>query len=154
MLRKISFITLLLVVYNGALRAENFIANKVDATVSLKNGNTETVRWFQFKIPVKTANKKVVGNISNFQSIRFIRMYMTGFASETHLRFGELELVRTDWRVYDKNKKLVEDEDSNINSDNSQGSIEISSVNIEEDASKLPVGYVLPPGIDRVIDPS
>lgn len=139
---------------DSAKWAENFIANKVDATVSLKNGNTETVRWFQFKIPVKTANKKVVGNISNFQSIRFIRMYMTGFASETHLRFGELELVRTDWRVYDKNDRLIEDEDRSINTNNSEGSIEISSVNIEEDASKLPVGYVLPPGIDRVIDPS
>ncbi|MBO5989214.1 MAG: cell surface protein SprA [Paludibacteraceae bacterium] len=139
-------------IYDSTRWAENFIANKVDATVTLKNGETETVSWFQFKIPVKKPDTTV--NIKNLQSIRFIRMYMTGFASETHLRFGELELVRTDWRVYDKNNRLLDDMDKSTNPDNLQGSIEISSVNIEEDASKLPVGYVLPPGIDRVIDPS
>ena len=141
---------------DSAKWAENFIANKVDATVSLKNGNTETVSWFQFKIPVKKPTSQTE-NIRNFQSIRFIRMYMTGFASETHLRFGELELVRTDWRVYGNDKRQLDDTDitdDNTDPKDSKGSIEISSVNIEEDASKLPVGYVLPPGIDRVIDPS
>ena len=34
------------------------------------------------------------------------------------------------------------------------GSFEITSVNIEENSAKSPVNYVLPPGIDRVVDPS
>jgi cell surface protein SprA len=34
------------------------------------------------------------------------------------------------------------------------GTFEISSVSIEENAGKEPVNYVLPPGFDRVIDPA
>ena len=34
------------------------------------------------------------------------------------------------------------------------GNFEITSVNIEENAGKEPVNYILPPGIDRVVDPS
>ncbi|MCK5461903.1 MAG: cell surface protein SprA, partial [Bacteroidales bacterium] len=36
----------------------------------------------------------------------------------------------------------------------SEGILDVSAVNIEENAGKTPVNYVLPPGIDRVIDPT
>lgn len=130
----------------------NFITNMVESTVELKNGNTENVKWYQFRIPINTNRKRAEGGISDFRSIRFIRMYMTGFEKEEHLRFGELQFVRTDWRVYEKNENLVD----NSIADKLQktGRIDISSVCIENDSRKKPVGYQLPPGIDRTIDPS
>lgn len=130
----------------------NYITNMVESRVTLKNGNTEPIKWYQFRIPIKTANKRAEGSISDFRSIRFIRMYLTGFENETHLRFGAMEFVRTEWRVYEKNENLVETEDAGIIT--GKGKIEISAVNIENDANKQPVSYVLPPGISRVIDPS
>lgn len=129
---------------------KNHIASVVEATVDLRNDNTETVKWYQFKIPVRNPDGKV-GAISDYRSIRFIRMYMTGFESETHLRFGSLALVRTDWRVYENSDKLV---DKNVSGLMGDGKIEISSVNIENDGKKVPVNYILPPGISREIDPS
>ncbi len=127
---------------------ENFINDKVVSEVSLANGSTDHVTWYQFKIPVSDYTEKI-GNIRNFKSIRFIRMYMTNFSEETHLRFGSLELVRGEWRTcvkdlrYDVSEALISD-----------GKLDVESVSIEENASKTPVNYVLPPGVDRVIDPS
>ncbi|MEE0912458.1 MAG: cell surface protein SprA [Paludibacteraceae bacterium] len=136
---------------NEANWESNFITNRVESTVELKNGNTDVVKWYQFRIPINKPNRKE-GNINDFRSIRFIRMYLTEFTKEEHLRFGELQFVRTDWRVYEKNENLVD----NSIADKLQktGRIGISSVCIENDSRKKPVGYQLPPGIDRTIDPS
>ncbi|HOI27112.1 MAG TPA: cell surface protein SprA [Paludibacteraceae bacterium] len=128
----------------------NHIASVVESSVELRNGENSTIKWYQFKIPVRTPDSKI-GGISDFRSIRFIRMYMTGFQDETHLRFGALSLVRTDWRVYENSDKLV---DKNVTGLNGDGKLEVSAVNIENDGKRVPVNYVLPPGISREIDPS
>ena len=138
---------------NESQWASHHIASRVETNVSLKNGERETIKWYQFKIPIDDYDR-TEGSISNFQSIRFIRMYMTGFSSETYLRFGALDLVRTDWSVYSQNKNLFEGVAGNNGGHNGQGRLEVSSVNIENDADKLPVNYMLPPGISRVEDPS
>lgn len=131
---------------------DNFITNKVTSLVKLKNGTEDSIRWYQLRIPIKTSKKRAEGNITDFRSIRYIRMYMTGFEEEEHLRIGELQLVRTDWRVYEKNDRLVES--SIANKLQGTGRINISSVCYESDARKKPVGYKLPPGIDPTLDPS
>ena len=125
-----------------------YIVNKREATVKLRNNETETVTWYQYKVPVKKYTKSI-GSIKDFKSIRFMRMYMTDFEKPTILRFGTLELVRGEWRTYEQAM------------DNSQGSatsvsgtLDISAVNIEENGDKEPVNYVMPPGISRVLDPS
>ena len=59
-------------------------------------GPLTPVRWIQFKIPVSQFESKV-GPISDFRSIRFMRMYMTGFQTEVTLRFGTLDLGS--WRM-------------------------------------------------------
>ncbi|MBR6103514.1 MAG: cell surface protein SprA [Paludibacteraceae bacterium] len=139
---------------NESQWASHFIASKVSTNQELKDGNVYPVTWYQFKIPIDAYNRKE-GSISNFQSIRYIRMYMTGFSTETHLRFGAMNLVRTDWRVYSQNKNLFEASyNDGIDSNGGSGSISVSSVNIENDADKSPVPYDLPPGVSRVIDPS
>ena len=37
-----------------------------------------------------------------FKTIRFMRMYMTGFKESVVLRFGTLQLVRGEWRSYEQ----------------------------------------------------
>jgi cell surface protein SprA len=44
--------------------------------VTLPNGEVTDSRWIQFKIPV-TQPENTIGNISDFRSIRFMRMFMT-----------------------------------------------------------------------------
>jgi len=126
---------------------KNSIADIKKATVKLKNNTTGTVNWYQFKIPVRSPNQ-VFGSITDFKSIRFMRMFMKGFAEPTVLRFATLDLVRADWRKYTK------DVDGKIGGDNLTTQYDISAVNIEENASRKPISYVLPPGIERVIDPA
>ena len=131
---------------------DNYITNMVESDVVLRNNETDKIKWYQLRIPIKTSKRRAEGNITDFRSIRYIRMYLTGFEEEEHLRFGELQLVRTDWRVYEKNERLVES--SIANKLQGTGHINISSVCIENDSHKRPVAYQLPPGIDRTIDPS
>lgn len=125
---------------------KNHITDKVTSTVLLKNGNKETVSWYQFKIPIREYDSYL--SIRDFKSIRFIRMYMTGFQDETHLRFASLELVRGDWRIYTKDLYNID------NPPATQGKIDISTVNIEENSDKKPVNYILPPNVEREQDPS
>ncbi|MDR2118538.1 MAG: cell surface protein SprA [Tannerellaceae bacterium] len=124
----------------------NFIVGKRSAKVNLENGATETVDWYQFKIPVKQYTK-AVGSIRDFKTVRFMRMYMTGFRDTTILRFGTFELVRGEWRAYTQDL-------SNPSMLPSPGAtLDVASVNIEKNANRTPVNYVLPPGVTRMIDP-
>jgi cell surface protein SprA len=126
---------------------ENYITDKRHASVKLKNGQMGEVDWYQFKIPVREPNQ-VFGSISDFKSIRFMRMFMHGFQDPTILRFATLDLVRADWRKYER---ALDDE---METGTGSPTFDISSVNIEENGSKKPVNYILPPDIDRVIDPA
>ncbi|OFX16438.1 MAG: cell surface protein SprA [Bacteroidetes bacterium GWA2_31_9] len=130
---------------------ENFITDKVQYTATFKNNQTSVVSWYQFKVPV-AEYEKVVGAISDFKSIRFIRLFVKGFEKEVIMRFATMDLVRGDWRKY----KLPLNEAVPVfsNPETEQIGFDISAVNIEENGKRTPVNYVLPPGIDRVIDPT
>jgi len=126
---------------------ENFIVDRVEKSVP---GYSEPVKWYQFRIPLSEWEGKI-GGIEDFKSIRFMRMMLSGFEEEVVLRFASLDLVRGEWRRYN----LDISETAPVATQQYGGSdFEVSAVNIEENASKQPVNYVLPPGIDRVIDPS
>jgi cell surface protein SprA len=125
---------------------KNYIVDKRVTTPVLKNGKSEEVTWYQFKIPIREYNERK-GDIRDFQSIRFIRMFLTNFTDSVILRFGTFELVRGDWRIYTKDL-------SNPNSSSlGSGAISLSTVNIEENGDKVPVNYVMPPGVNRMTDP-
>ena len=134
---------------------QQHIASIMETNVSLKNGQTARVKWYQFKIPLRgdSATVRKVGNIRNFKSIRFARIYMTNFQQETHLRLATFDLVRGEWRSYTKG--LYQDVTNNMyNADfTSSGSMDVEAVNIEENSNRTPVNYVLPPGISRQTDP-
>ena len=121
----------------------NHITDIRETTVPLRNGTSETVRWYQFRIPISQYDQRV-GNINDFTSIRFMRMFLTQFRRPVVLRFGSLDLVRGEWRIYQQP----------LTNAPTTGTIEVSAVNIEENNDKRPVNYVLPPGISRVTDPS
>ena len=125
---------------------ESYIIDKKEVSngIPLRNGKKNDVIWYQFRIPLKSEDKKKVGNISGFNSMRFMRVYLTEFKQDTHLRFATLELVRGDWRIYDKPLSAA-----NIPNN---GSLTVSSINIEQDFKRSPVNYVLPPGVTRIPD--
>lgn len=125
---------------------QNFIVDKREFEAELANGKRETVTWYQYKIPIKSYHKRI-GNIRDFKSIRFMRMFLTNFSQEITLRFASMELVRGDWRTY--NLPLY----NSTTPPATNGSINVGSVNIEENDAKVPVNYVLPPGITRQTDP-
>lgn len=113
------------------------------SNVELPNGGTTEARWIQFKIPVSQP-QNTIGNISDFRSIRFMRMFMTGFNDQVTMRFGALDLVRGEWRRYDG---TLDATDATPNDDGTD--FDVQAVNIQENGTKCPVNYVIPPGVQR-----
>jgi cell surface protein SprA len=120
----------------------------VDSRVGA-NSKGDPVTWYQFKIPVSNPDTPI-GIIRDFRSIRFMRMFLHDFADTVILRFATLDLVRGEWRRY--TRELYSAKDNVIPDPNTQ--VYVSAVNIEENGQKEPVNYVLPPGVDRQIDPA
>lgn len=125
---------------------KNFITDKQVSLVSCRDGSDQEVEWYQFKIPL-SEYERIVGSISDFSTIRFARIFLTGFKKPTHLRFATLELVRGEWRTYDFNL-------NNRGDSPAEGLLDVSVVNIEENSSRTPVNYLLPPGVNRISDPA
>lgn len=120
-----------------------------NGNLSKPNGDPVTTKWYQFKIPIRQPDK-VVGNINDFKSIRFMRMFMKNFEEPQTLRFATLELVRSDWRKYQYS--LLSPGEFIPNDEQSGTIFETAAVNIEENGNRWPVNYVLPPGIEREIN--
>lgn len=127
----------------------NYVSDRVIAKVKLANGNESEVAWYQFKVPVKEFAQRV-GYIEDFKSIRFMRMYLKGFDKPVVLRFATLALVRGEWRRYERS--LLAAHESLGGVQQSATLFDVSAVNIEENAHREPVNYVLPPDVTREID--
>jgi cell surface protein SprA len=125
----------------------NYITDIFKATVQLRNRTSAEVNWYQFRVPVQKPDRRV-GNVFDYKSIRFVRMYFAGFDDSVVCRFATLSLVRTDWRRYLADLQApgeyvpTDPEESTT--------FLLSTVNIEENGNRLPVPYVVPPGIERV----
>jgi hypothetical protein len=122
---------------------ENYVVDKITANVDLPNGQKTQEVWYQFKVPVSQYERRV-GNIPDFKSIRFMRMFLTGFQDSTVVRFAKLDLVRNQWRRYQY--KLQPGDPVPID----QSTVfNTTAVNIEENSSRRPIPYVMPPGVVR-----
>ncbi|MBN1250830.1 MAG: cell surface protein SprA [Bacteroidales bacterium] len=130
---------------------ENYITDMIESNVTLKNNEEAKVKWYQFKIPINEPETKI-GPISDFRSIRFMRMFMKNFDQEIVARFAKLDLVRSEWRNYSYN--LSEGSEAVSYPQDVEDGYDISVVSIEENGSRWPINYVLPPGISRVVDPT
>ncbi len=132
---------------------QNSIVDKVTSTVKLQNGTSTSVTWYQFRVPIANYQAKY-GNIEDFKSIRFIRMFTTNFADTAVMRLATLQLIRGEWRNYNTENstlKVIADP-SIVNPPLDNSTLDVGAVNIEENGTRSPIPYVLPPGIDRQRD--
>ncbi|WP_310380504.1 cell surface protein SprA [Flavobacterium sp.] len=121
---------------------QNYITDVRNTQVKLANGSTTDARWIQFKIPVSIP-ENTIGNISDFRSIRFMRMFMTGFSDEVTVRFGALDLVRGEWRRYTNTL----DNEPDLSNDGTD--LDVLAVNVQENNERCPINYIVPPGVQR-----
>lgn len=124
----------------------NFITDVRTPVVRLADGSTRTETWYLFRIPIDQYKDKI-GNIPDFKSIRFIRMFVTGFADSVVMRFGKLELVRNQWRKF-RNKIDSTGMYTNLPVPDPT-TVNVLAVNIEENDQRQPIIYRQPPGIER-----
>ena len=86
---------------NDLIVGKNYIVDEKTVSVTLEDQSRKDFRWLQFRIPINSPDE-VINGMSGFNSIRFMRMFMTKFKMPVVLRFGELQLVRGEWRRYVK----------------------------------------------------
>ncbi|GAA4037898.1 cell surface protein SprA [Hymenobacter glaciei] len=127
----------------------NYIIDKVTNKIG-----TEEVAWYQFRIPIRERYTAIRGASQpfGFKSIRFLRMYMTGWQDPVVLRLVQPQFVANQWRrfIY----PLVDARQGNVPP---QGilidarAFNISTVSVEENgiAAGGGIPYVSPPGIKR-----
>lgn len=108
--------------------------------------NPQSVYWYQLRIPIDEFTSRI-GGIPDFRAIRFMRMYMTGFDDEVTLRMARLDLIRNQWRRY--TRSLVQPGMVLPSEDPNSTTFDVQAVNIEENGSKVPFNYTLPPGVIR-----
>ena len=123
----------------GQLRVgENNVIDQVE--------DNQGVKWYQFRIPVRVPDN-IYGN-PTFESIKFYRMYMTGWRQPVVLRFAKLQLVGSQWRKFEEN---LEQSGFTEIPETTTSDFDVSVVNIEENsvAQDGKVPYVVPPGINR-----
>lgn len=137
--------------YHVSLRKSDLTVgeNHIISTREYDKGSKH-YKWYQFRIPVRDPDK-VINGISDFRSIRFMRMFLKGFEEMTTLRFAQLYLVRSDWREFTQSLSQPTD---GVQGDPNSTSFHIGAVNIEESDQRSPIPYVIPPGILREVDPS
>ncbi|NNK80045.1 MAG: cell surface protein SprA, partial [Flavobacteriales bacterium] len=128
-----------------------YVTDKFETFASTQTGS-RPITWYQFKIPVQDLTVEGagrVGDIQDFRSIRFFRMFAHNWTEEVTLRFARLELIRGEWRRYVQ--------DLGLPGEGPVGEVgntlfNISAVNIEENGNRDPINYVLPPGILREVN--
>lgn len=122
----------------------NYIVDKKTVNITgLPDGTTRPETWYQFRIPIGAGTK--IGNIPDFKSIRFMRMFLTGFQDEVVMRFGKLELTRNIWRKF--TNKI--DSTGIYSPLSSTADFNVNGVNIEENDKRTPLPYRTPREIER-----
>ncbi len=124
-----------------------YITDKRVITPRLANGKTSTENWYLFRVPIDQFTAKI-GDIPDFKSIRFIRMYLTGFEDSVVMRFASLDLVRNQWRNFTYELDTTGSYTQLPANNNTQ--FDVLAVNLEENSSRTPIPYKIPPGIERV----
>ncbi|WP_181358314.1 cell surface protein SprA [Taibaiella chishuiensis] len=125
---------------------QNFIVDRKISDVKLANGRTQSETWYQFKVPIRQYDN-VVGGIGDFRSIRFVRMFMSGFQDSVIMRFAQLQLDRNQWRRY--LFSLVKPGENIPEEDQRTTTFAVNSVSLEQNSQRIPIPYVIPPGVSR-----
>ena len=127
----------------------NYIIDKVISKIG-----AEDVTWYQFRIPIRERYTAIRGASQpfGFKSIRFMRMYMTGWQEPVVLRLVQPQFVANQWRRF--LSPLVDSRQGNIppvGTLTDADAFNISTVSVEENGVAIGGGipYVSPPGIKR-----
>ncbi len=111
------------------------------------NGNAT---WYLHRIPLKSKDDTI-----SFKSVRFIRLVMSEWEQPVVLRFGTMQLVSNQYRVYKNDLKNIQFEEKPETYD---AGFKLATVNIEENGCgengdcNIKAGttpYVVPPGFIR-----
>ncbi len=130
---------------NDLVVGKNFIVDKKVTDAPLENGGKLKTTWYQFRVPIRNVREdQKINGITDFNSIRFIRMFLTNFKMPVVIRFGELDLVRGDWRRYVKTLDPAITDPIDL-SQTELNNFEVGVVNIEQNEGD----YLTPPGIER-----
>jgi cell surface protein SprA len=121
-----------------------YISDKRVVPVTYADGTIRTENWYLFRVPLSDYASKT-GQILDFKSIQFMRMYLTEFQDSVVLRFAKLELVRNQWRQFTYN---LDTTGSYTPIDTRTITFNTLAVNLEENSSRT--HYVILPGIQRV----
>ncbi|NNV55617.1 cell surface protein SprA [Panacibacter sp. KCS-6] len=122
-----------------------YITDSKVITPRLADGSSKPETWYLFRIPIKNYTGKV-GKIPDFKSIRFIRMYATDFEDSVVMRFASFDLVRNQWRTFTYDLDTI----GSYTQVSSNATMNVLAVNLEENSSRQPIPYKIPPGIERV----
>ncbi|MBH1960874.1 MAG: cell surface protein SprA [Flavobacteriia bacterium] len=132
---------------------QKFIVDEKEVEVKFQNGQTSSNKWYLFRVPVSQfdqgSNEGGVKDLSILNNVRFARMLLTGFDQAATIRFGTLDLVRSDWRKYTKDIATNTTDTEGVNPVDNKN-LDVGSVNLEENGLNKPP-YVLPPGIERQV---
>ncbi|WP_262922969.1 T9SS outer membrane translocon Sov/SprA [Hymenobacter cellulosilyticus] len=130
---------------------QNYIVDKVTNSIT-----GDQVSWYQFRIPIRQPSG-VVGlpqgqTTFGYKSIRFVRMYLTGWQEPVVLRLVQPQFVANQWRRF--LSPISQPGSSCINCGEDNTPFTISTVSIEENgiagvSGTDAIPYVLPPNIQR-----
>lgn len=128
---------------------QNYITSIITTLVTVPNGQKINVKWYQFRIPIRKP-EKIVGGITDFRSIRFMRMFLHGFQDSVICRFGRLQLIRGEWRKYTQGLQSAGEQVGGEYNE-STTSYDLSTISLEEDGNRIGIPYTIPPGIKREV---
>lgn len=129
---------------------DKFIVDKKVTDVTLPNGRRQAETWYQFKVPIRQFDHNI-GGISDFRSIRFVRLFLSDFQENITLRFAQLQLDRNQWRRYFYS--LTAPGENIPEEDQQLTTFALTNVSLEQNYDKQPIPYRMPPGIERQITP-
>ncbi|MCC9042661.1 cell surface protein SprA [Myroides sp. M-43] len=125
---------------------DEYVTDVRQTEIQSPDGSRRKVKWIQYKIPIDAKGKKI-GPIEDTRSMRFMRMYLTGFEKEVTMRFATLNLVRSDWKRFSRN--LIEDNSAKVDEKFPNTEVDVTSVNLTDNFNRKPIPYVTPPGVRR-----
>lgn len=111
----------------GLAAGQKYIVDQITNPMTL-GGVTDNVTWYLFRIPIRNFDTKV-GNITDFKTIKYLRMMLTGFKQPVVLRMANFRLVGQKYRQYTGNLQesaLTQVIEPNLDN------FTISTVNVEE----------------------
>lgn len=131
----------------GTFLLSRYLVDSVTGVAQTPDNNGRIVTWYQYKIPINDPDL-IVNRGANLKSVNFVRMYLKGWQKPVVLRFAKLELLRGEWRRYGYQ---INDAPAYVGVDLNAFPFDVGVVNLEENGSREPIKYVLPPGIEREI---